>query len=222
MQGDSDKLLSIDRVAVTQTIDPSADSRSTYVLYGAYAYVVADSILSGVHDGRPRPARRRLLYAESISLTSDVHARDEMASAARGRSIMPSGEVNAAPAAPAATTPTCSSRSSPATRRAWARSPGTATYLAFMRFGRAVRPWITLASARWRPPSSATSASAPASTFPTDVIMGALAGAGIGVLVPHFHRRPHYHESEYCAPPVIIGFSAPAPGTGELTLNMRF
>jgi len=43
--------------------------------------------------------------------------------------------------------------------------------------------------------------------------MGSLAGAGIGVLVPHLHRRPHYHDQELETPPVIIGY-APAPGGG--------
>ena len=57
--------------------------------------------------------------------------------------------------------------------------------------------------------------------FPTDVIMGSLAGAGIGVLVPHFHRRPHYHEQELEAPPVIIGWT-PMSGGGAATAQWRF
>jgi hypothetical protein len=45
--------------------------------------------------------------------------------------------------------------------------------------------------------------------------MGSMAGAGIGVLVPHLHRRPHYHGDELEACPVWIGL-APTPrgGTG--------
>lgn len=57
--------------------------------------------------------------------------------------------------------------------------------------------------------------------FPTDVIMGSIAGGGIGVLVPHFHRRPHYHDKELEAAPMIIGY-APAPGGGAMTLEWFF
>jgi hypothetical protein len=52
--------------------------------------------------------------------------------------------------------------------------------------------------------------------------MGSLAGAGIGILVPHFHHRPHYQEKSYCAPPVWIGFQPNADGTGAMTLGGRF
>ena len=58
--------------------------------------------------------------------------------------------------------------------------------------------------------------------FPTDVIMGSMAGAAIGVLVPHFHHRPHLQEKSYCAPPVWIGFEPRSNGTGALTLGGRF
>ena len=57
--------------------------------------------------------------------------------------------------------------------------------------------------------------------FPTDVIMGSLVGAGIGVLVPHFHRRPHFHDQELETPPVIVGY-APLRGGGSLTAEWRF
>ena len=57
--------------------------------------------------------------------------------------------------------------------------------------------------------------------FPTDVIMGSVAGAGVGVLVPHFHRRPHYHDHELESPPVFIGYT-PAPSGGSLTLQWFF
>ena len=40
--GDSNVLLSIDRVAVTQTIDPNAGIRSTVGVYTAYAYAILD------------------------------------------------------------------------------------------------------------------------------------------------------------------------------------
>src|SRR5690349_11978165 len=66
-QGDADKLLSIDRVAVTQHIDPNAGSRSSIGLYAAYGYAILDPILSGVRDGRRALLVDAILYAESIS-----------------------------------------------------------------------------------------------------------------------------------------------------------
>jgi len=46
-----------------------------------------------------------------------------------------------------------------------------------------------------------------------------MAGAAIGVLVPHFHHRPHIKEREYCAPPFWIGFQPSTNGSGAVTLN---
>ena len=99
----------------------------------------------------------------------------------------------------------------------------TATYLAFMRSGpRRARPWITLGVGTLLTAFVSYERVRAGEHFPTDVIMGSLAGAGIGVLVPHFHRRPHYHESEYCAPPVIVGFSAPSRDSAQMTVGFGF
>ena len=58
--------------------------------------------------------------------------------------------------------------------------------------------------------------------FPTDVIMGSMAGAGIGVLVPHFHRRPHYHDHELETPSVLIGYAPVSSGGGAVRAQWRF
>jgi hypothetical protein len=52
--------------------------------------------------------------------------------------------------------------------------------------------------------------------------MGSLAGGAIGVLVPHFHHRPHFHQKEYEAPPVWIGYQPRPEGGGTLNLALRF
>src|SRR5579859_7648745 len=44
-------LLSIDRVAVTQTIDPNASTYSNIVLWAASGFAVLDTGLSGLRDG---------------------------------------------------------------------------------------------------------------------------------------------------------------------------
>jgi undecaprenyl-diphosphatase len=94
----------------------------------------------------------------------------------------------------------------------------TATYLAFMRSGpRHARPWITLGIGTLLTAFVSYERVRAGEHFPTDVIMGSLVGAGIGVLVPHFHRRPHYHERTYCAPPLIIGLGPTSRSSGELT-----
>jgi hypothetical protein len=220
--GDSDKLLSIDHGAVTQTIDPNADSRSTYVLYGAYAYVVADSILSGVRDGRRALLVDAILYAESISLTSAFTLATKIG-VRRPRPLDYAQCENAAAGTPGCDNTDLQLSFFSGHASSMGAITGTASYLAFMRSGpRSPRPWITLGVGVLATAFVSYERVRSGEHFPTDVIMGSLAGAGIGVLVPHFHRRPHYHESEYCAPPVIIGFSAPAPGAGEVTLNMRF
>jgi hypothetical protein len=51
--------------------------------------------------------------------------------------------------------------------------------------------------------------------FPTDVMAGALAGASIGVLVPHSHR------SQDQPPAVWVGV-APVPNGGTLSLQGVF
>jgi membrane-associated phospholipid phosphatase len=90
----------------------------------------------------------------------------------------------------------------------------TATYLAFARAGwRRPRPWITLGLGMALTTFVAYERVRSGEHFPTDVIMGSVAGAGIGILVPHFHRRPHLHGKELEAPPLIIGYQ-PTPGNG--------
>jgi hypothetical protein len=49
-----------------------------------------------------------------------------------------------------------------------------------------------------------------------------MAGAAIGVLVPHLHRRPHYHGPELEAPTLWIGYAPTTAGSGALTLGGRF
>jgi len=219
--GDPNVLLSIDRVAVTQTVDPNAGTRSTIGVYAAYGYALLDPILSGVRDGRRALLVDAVLYAESISLTSAFTSATKIG-VRRSRPIDYAKCGNTPDAPGCASTDLQLSFFSGHASTTGAIS-ATATYLAFMRAGpRHPRPWITLGVGTLLTAFVSYERVRSGAHFPTDVIMGSLAGAGIGVLVPHFHRRPHYHESEYCAPPVIIGFSAPSRDAAEMTLTMRF
>ncbi len=66
---------------------------------------------------------------------------------------------------------------------------GTATYLAFIHSPDSPRPWLTLAGGTLLTAWVGYERVRAGAHFPTDVIMGALAGASIGVLVAHLHRR---------------------------------
>ena len=217
---DKDKLLSIDKVAVNQTIDPNADSRSTYALYAMYGYALLDPILSGVRDGRRALLVDAILYAESISLTQAFTNATKIG-VRRPRPI-DYAHCSGTSGAGCDNTDLQLSFFSGHASTAGAIT-GTATYLAFMREGpRRARPWITLGVGTLLTAFISYERVRSGEHFPTDVIMGSLAGAGIGVLVPHLHRRPHYHESTYCAPPVIIGFAPTPRDGGQMTLGFRF
>jgi undecaprenyl-diphosphatase len=222
--GDPNVLLSIDRVAVTQTIDPNAGTRSTVGVYTAYAYAILDPILSGVRDGRRALLVDAIMYAESIALTQAFTGATKIG-VRRPRPIdyvNCRGDTTTTTAGPCSDTDLQLSFFSGHASATGAIS-ATATYLAFTRTGpRHARPWITLAAGTLLTAFVSYERVRSGEHFPTDVIMGSLAGAGIGILVPHFHHRPHYQEKSYCAPPVWIGFQPNADGTGAMTLGGRF
>ena len=217
-----DVLLSIDRYAVTQTIDPNADARSSLGLYAAYGYAVLDPILSGVRDGRHALLVDAILYAESISLTQAFTYATKIG-VRRPRPIDYAQCGDQPPGAPGCTSTDLQLSFFSGHASSTGAISATATYLAFMRSGpRHPRPWITLGVGTLLTAFVSYERVRSGEHFPTDVIMGSLAGAGIGVLVPHFHRRPHFHENNYCAPPVIIGFGPTSRSGGEVSLSFRF
>jgi membrane-associated phospholipid phosphatase len=220
--GDPNVLLSIDRWAVTQQIDPNAGTRSTYALYGAYAYAILDPILSGVRDGRRALLVDAIMYAESIAITQAFTSATKIG-VRRPRPIdyINCGEGSSGGGCTDNTDLQLSFFSGHASTAG--SISATATYLAFMRSGpRTARPWITLGAGLLLTSFVSYERVRAGEHFPTDVIMGSLAGAGIGVLVPHFHHRPHTTERSYCAPPVWIGFQPSSTGTGSVTLSALF
>jgi membrane-associated phospholipid phosphatase len=218
--GDPDKLLSIDRIAVTQTIDPNANLYSDIGFYAAYGFAILDPILSGARNGRRAALVDAMMYAESIALTKAFTLATKIG-VRRSRPIDYLNCGGGSTAAGCADTDLQLSFFSGHASQTAAIS-ATATYLAFVRNPHSARPWITLAVGTALTALVSYERVRSGEHFPTDVIMGSMAGAAIGVLVPHFHHRPHSKEREYCAPPVWIGFQPASDGTGAVTLGGRF
>lgn len=78
----------------------------------------------------------------------------------------------------------------------------TATYLAFTRAPHSARPWITLAAATALTTFVSVERVRAGMHFPTDVIAGSIAGAGIGLVVPHLHRTEDIKQRR-----VWVGFA---------------
>jgi undecaprenyl-diphosphatase len=215
----SDNLLSIDHGAVTQTIDKNAGSWSNVGLYSAGAFAVVDSVLSGFRDGWDAAIVDALLYAESVSVTTMLTDITKIAV----RRPRPIDYINCEQSANAASTSLQGGCSNTDMELSFfsghaatvATIGATATYLAFVREPHTPRPWITLATSVAVTTFVSYERVRSGNHFPTDVIAGAMAGAAVGVLVPHLHR----HTEE--APPVWIGV-APAPGGGSLSLQATF
>jgi membrane-associated phospholipid phosphatase len=208
-------LLPIDRVAVTQTIDPHAGTYSNIGLFAAIGFAVLDPVLSGYRDGWDALAVDAFMYAESGSLALMLTDITKIAV----RRPRPIDYINCEP--PNSTTsPGCASTNLGLSffsgHEAIVSSIGaTATYLAFVRSPRSPRPWITLGVATALTAFVGYERVRAGDHFPTDVIAGSMAGAAVGVLVPHLHR----HKQE--APPVWVGVS-PAPGGGALSVSGSF
>jgi undecaprenyl-diphosphatase len=206
--------LSFDRIAVTQTIDPHAATYSNITLGAAIGFAVLDPVLSGLRDGWDAAAVDAVMYAESIALTEALTDITKIA-VRRPRPIdyidCPYGTT---------LTPTCSGTNYQLSffsghAATVATIGATATYLAFVRTPhplRAVRPWLTLGLSIALTAFVSYERVRSGAHFPTDVIAGSLAGAMVGVLVPHLHR----HTEE--APPIWIG-AAPMPGGGVLSVG---
>lgn len=201
--GDPNVLLGIDRIAVTQTVDPHADRNSNYGLWAAYGYAALDPILSGFRDGRQALLVDGIIYAESISLTWMI--TDITKIAVRRPRPVNYETCNTSPTGSCATDTNLQLSFFSGHSSSTAAVSATATYLAFTRAPHTARPWATLAVGTALTTFVSYERVRAGQHFPTDVIMGSLAGAAVGVLVPHLHRRPHPNGREFEAMPTWIG-----------------
>ena len=202
--GASKRLLGIDSIAVDQKFDSNAGMYSDIGRAVAIGFAVLDPILSGARDGWDAFLVDGVMYGESAAITVAITDMTKI-SVRRPRPIDYQNP---------STTSTDAELSFFSGHTSGIAAVGaTATYLAFMRTGRrSLRPWLTLAGATLLTAGVGYERVRAGQHFPTDVICGALAGAAVGIIVPHLHR----HESE--APPVWIGV-VPASSGAILSLH---
>lgn len=209
--GDENRLLGIDKVAVTQTLDVNADTYSTVGLYAAVGFAALDPLLSSYRDGWDAGLVDLVMYAETISLTESLTDITKIA-VRRPRPIdyIQCERTTSLTGSCANTDLELSFFSGHAATVA--AITGTASYLAFVRSPDTPRPWITLGVGTALTAFVGYERVRSGEHFPTDVLAGALAGASVGVLVPHLHR----HLAE--PPPVWVGI-APTPGGAMIGLS---
>jgi undecaprenyl-diphosphatase len=213
--GAQSNLLAIDRLAVTQHIDPNAGTYSTVALGAAIGFAAIDPLLSAYRDGWDAALVDAVMYGETISLTETLTDITKIAV----RRPRPIDYYDCA----VKVTPTSCSNDTDLSLSFFSGHASTvgaigatASYLAFQRSGvKHWRGWVTLATSLALTSFVSIERVRSGEHFPTDVIAGSLAGAMVGTLVPHLHK--HVQE----APPVWIGF-APSTGGGSMTVGSIF
>jgi undecaprenyl-diphosphatase len=199
---DRNKLIGIDRASITLKPSAQAGTLSNLGLGAAVAFAVVDPFLSGFRERSVQTGLvDAMLYAESASLTLGFTDMVKLAV----RRPRP-GAYAAAQFDPNYQNPSTDSALSFFSGHAsiTATIGATATYLAFTRSPHTARPWITLALATAATTFVSVERVQAGKHFPTDVLAGAVAGAGIGVIVPHLHRTEDVKQRR-----VWVGF-APA------------
>jgi undecaprenyl-diphosphatase len=212
--GPQSNLLSFDQTAVTQTIDPNANTYADIVLYSSLGFAVLDPILSGFRDGWDAALVDVVMYAETLSITEMLTDITKIAV----RRPRPIDYVSCPSTGPQTNCSDTNNQLSFFSGHAStvASIGATATYLAFQRSPHSPRPWVTLGVSVLLTGFVSYERVRGGDHFPTDVIAGSMAGAAVGVLVPHLHR----HQEE--VPPVWIGAGPTPGGGGTVTLGGRF
>jgi undecaprenyl-diphosphatase len=205
-------LLGIDRTAITQTVDPNAGTISNIGLYAAIGYTVIDTIASGFREGSKQAALvDGIIYAEALAITAGVTNLAKV-SVRRPR---PTAYIAAAAHKNDPTYSNSDSDSSLSFFSGHAATvgavTGVATYLAFTRSPSSIRPWLTLAGGTALTAFVSVERVRAGAHFPTDVIAGAMAGAGLGVLVAHMHREDTAKQRR-----VWIGYTPSGVGEGGM------
>jgi membrane-associated phospholipid phosphatase len=204
-------LLAIDRPSITAQPIRAWGTISNIGLGAALAYAAADTVLSGYRSGVESGLVDGVIFAETICITWAVTNLTKIAFR-RPRPVayqeQARREAAGGTANPEELTDTNSAMSFFSGHASITASVAAAsTYLAFSRSADRLRPWLTLGVGTVLTTAVAFGRVKAGEHFPTDVIAGAMVGAGIGVLVPHLHREETARRRS-----VWIGFGAEPGG----------
>jgi undecaprenyl-diphosphatase len=207
---DKSQLLGIDRIALSENPDGNSGMLSNVGLFAAIGFAVVDPVLSGIREKNVQSGIvDALMYAESASITWGLTNLAKMA-VRRPRPLAyidaerHKGDPNYSNADTDSTLSFFSGHSS-----ITATLTATATYLAFARAPHTARPWLTLLAGTALTTFVSAERVMSAKHFPTDVIAGAMAGAGVGLLVPLIHRSEGIKQRV-----VWVGFAPAEFGKG--------
>jgi undecaprenyl-diphosphatase len=219
---DRNNLLAIDRPVVTATHHASAGMWSNVGSGAALVYAVVDPLLGAYREHSLQTGLVDfMLYAETLALTQATTNLVKLAVRRPRPAAYREAEANRDDPN-YSNAETDSALSFFSGHAATTASLGaTATYLAFARSSSSWRPWVTLVASTGLTTFVSAQRVRAGKHFPTDVIAGAVAGAGIGIIVPHLHRTEDVKQRR-----VWVGY-APGPRergerSGSLTLSGVF
>jgi membrane-associated phospholipid phosphatase len=208
---DRSQLIWIDRAAVNNRIHPSAGTLSNLGLGVAGVYAALDPVFSGLREQSVQTGLvDAIIYAETVSLTLALTNVVKIA-VRRPRPIAyvefdaHKDDLNYSNSS------TDSSLSFFSGHASMTGAIGaTATYLAFARSPGTWRPWVTLTLATTVSTLTSIYRVRAGKHFPTDVLAGTFAGAGIGIVVPHLHRTEDVQQRR-----VWVGFAPEVDDGGD-------
>lgn len=184
--GDEDDLFFLDRPVVRGSSDDlTADVFISDALYfTAFAAGLLKPVLTGIEEGAEQGWIDLALYAESAAVNGALTELVKIAV----RRPRPIAYIRMREGTYDPNTNTALSFWSGHASTV-AAIGATMTYLEFYRHRCSARPWISLVGWTLATAATAVARVTSRSHFITDVIAGASFGAGVGLLVPHLHRR---------------------------------